>query len=704
VLLLAAVLLLLTLLFPEEGTLFGRLAFTIRQIGGWAVWLAVPALVFAGTRLLRHAPTTTPRTPAERWEPLLIIFVLTFPAIHILTQATFDEAHQGGAAGLLGWALAEPLLIFLGRVLTSLFYLGLLALALAMWRGVTLDDLIRSLIYASGRLRHWAEELAQDPDELSARTVVPEEEDTDPAGRELVAARIRPKAPRPARAHLPPLDLLERGIHRVLPQADIDRAIATIEQTLTDFGLVGAVTEVRQGPSVTQYGVEPGYINRHDAAGDLVRQQKVRISQIANLRADFALALAVSRLRIEAPVPGRGIVGIEVPNMDRAGVRVRDVLDSSAFRTLDAPLGIALGQDVSGSAVAIDLAKMPHLLIAGTTGSGKSVCIKTIITSLIVNNTPDTLQLVLIDPKRVEMLRFNGLPHLLGPVEVEGERIIGVLRWVVSEMERRYALFATANARNLVAWNRMEGHDPLPRLVVLIDELADLMGQFGAETERTLCRLAQMARATGIHLVVATQRPSTDVITGLIKANFPARIAFAVASGTDSRVVLDTGGAEQLLGNGDMLFLSPEASVPMRVQGSFVEDEELERLLAFWEQEIPPPETPPDPPWQAMLVRMKVIEDTDDELEKAIALCQKYDTISASLIQRRLRVGYPRAARIMESLYEMGLVEDPKTGGKTRKSYVSADQEDPLGDWIGQEGQAEESADSDPDPDSDPGA
>lgn len=683
-LVLVAILLLLTLPARHETSWLGAFARLVRQIWGWGVYPLFGGVGALGVWLLAGHWGVRLRAPQRQWLPLLIVFLLTLPSVHILSGANFEDAYLGRAGGLLGWALAEPFLLFFGPLLTGLFYLALVGLALAIWSGRTLDDLVRSLVYASGRLRYWSEQLAQDPDEQPVRTIAPAPEPVAaPAEPPLLAPQTAVLRPKPVRdRRLPGLDLLERGGSQHLPAETIARSIAIIEQTLRDFGLVGEVVDVRQGPSVTQYGVEPGYLTRYDANGELVRNQKVRIAQIANLRADLALALAVPRLRIEAPVPGRGIVGIEVPNPDWATVRVRDVLDSAVFRALNAPLAVALGQDVAGAPIAVDLAKMPHLLIAGTTGSGKSVCMKAIITSLIVNNTPETLRLVLIDPKRVEMIRFNGLPHLLGPTEVEGERIIGVLRWVVAEMERRYALFAEAQARHINAYNRQlgeRGQDTLPFLVVLIDELADLMVQYGAETERTLCRLAQMARATGIHLVVATQRPSTDIITGLIKANFPARISFAVASGIDSRVVLDTAGAEQLLGNGDMLFLSPDASAPQRLQGSFVADEELDRLLEFWQAARPTPPTPQPPPWESLLVRMKVIEDTDDELERAIALCQKYDTISTSLLQRRLRVGYPRAARIMESLYEMGLVENPKTGGKTRKTYVPPDQADPLG-------------------------
>jgi S-DNA-T family DNA segregation ATPase FtsK/SpoIIIE len=354
---------------------------------------------------------------------------------------------------------------------------------------------------------------------------------------------------------------------------------------------------------------------------------------------------------------------------------------------LNTPLAVAMGRDVAGAPVATDLGKLPHLLIAGTTGAGKSICLNALITCLVFNNTPDKLKLVMIDPKKVELIRFNGLPHLLGKVEVEGERVIGVLRWLTAEMDRRYQLFAATGAKHLHDYNskvaRKKDTPTLPNIVVFIDELADLMATFPGDVERTLCRLAQMARATGIHLVVATQRPSTDVITGLIKANFPARASFAVASGVDSRVILDTVGAEQLLGQGDMLFLPPDASSPQRVQGCFVNDDEVEAIVSHWQRTMAGV-APERAPWDDLISRMNFIDDTDDMLEKAIELIQKVDNISTSLIQRRLRVGYPRAARLMEALFEMGLVEDPKEGGKTRRTFVDED-DDPLGDYLSQQ-------------------
>ncbi|HEX9014128.1 MAG TPA: DNA translocase FtsK, partial [Anaerolineaceae bacterium] len=430
------------------------------------------------------------------------------------------------------------------------------------------------------------------------------------------------------------------------------------------------------------YAVEPGYLEKPGPDGQLA-QQKVRVAQISALSRDLALALSAERLRIEAPVPGRSYVGIEVPNNRSSVVRLRSMLESDSFYKVGSPLAVALGKDVSGKPVVADLARMPHLLIAGTTGSGKSVCIASIAACLVMNNTPRDMRLVMIDPKMVELVRFNGLPHILGKVETDQERILNVLRWTLAEMDHRYRLLESARARDLNAYNRkMEkrGAEPLPRLVVVIDELADLMMSAPDQTEHSLVRLAQMARATGIHLVVATQRPSTDVVTGLIKANFPARIAFTVASSIDSRVILDTPGAETLLGKGDMLFLNPESGNPVRAQGVLVTDQEIERVIQFWMKMSPGSEAE-KAPWEEM---MNENGDGPDALvEQAVEVVRGSKRASASLLQRRLRIGYPRAARLIDQLEEMGVVGPSQGGGKEREVLIG-DEEDLQGEETGE--------------------
>ncbi|HNA89876.1 MAG TPA: DNA translocase FtsK, partial [Anaerolineales bacterium] len=389
-------------------------------------------------------------------------------------------------------------------------------------------------------------------------------------------------------------------------------------------------------------------------------------------------ALSAQRLRIEAPVPGKPYVGIEVPNTSSSVVRMKALLESDAFYKVGTPLTIALGRDVSGHPLMADLARMPHLLIAGSTGSGKSVCITALAACLAMNNTPDELRMVMIDAKMVELIRFNGLPHLYGKVETSLERILGVLRWVVVEMEHRYRLLESAHARDLNSYNkkmiRSSDGEPLPRIVVIVDELADLMMSAPDQTEHNLVRLAQMARATGIHLVVATQRPSTDVVTGLIKANFPARLAFAVASGIDSRVILDYTGAESLLGRGDMLFLNPEVGSPIRAQGVYVADVEIERIIAHWQKNYDF-EKEDVPPWETLLKEPDENED-DGLVEQAVSIVRQQQRASASMLQRRLRIGYPRAARLLDQLEEMGVVGPSQGGGKEREVLIS--EEDDL--------------------------
>ncbi len=477
---------------------------------------------------------------------------------------------------------------------------------------------------------------------------------------------------------LPPLELLEDIKFERPSDEEINISAKIIEETVADFDMTVRVVGVKAGPTVTQYAVQPfAEITREDGQKVV---QRVRVTRISALAKDLALALAAPSVRIQAPVPGTNYIGIEVPNVRPGIVSLRPVMESEQFYKIKSPLAIALGREVDGTPYAADLAKMPHLLIGGTTGSGKSVCLRSIATCLVTNNRPDQLKLILIDPKMVELVRFNGLPHLLGRVEVQLDRIIGVLRWLTREMDRRYRLMEAVLARNIDVYNR--GRHPkqrFPHIVVLIDELAELMTQFPDETEHLITRLAQMARATGIHLVVATQRPSTDVVTGLIKANFPARIAFAVASGVDSRVILDSVGAEDLIGRGDMLYQAPEAAAPVRIQGCFVSDREMERIVEFWRSHWPVNDEA-EAPWERMLTRQVIIEETDEMLEEAIRLVQQEGEASASLIQRKLNVGYPRAGRIIDALYRLGVVGPEEAGGRTRKVLIKPD-EDPM-DYI----------------------
>jgi S-DNA-T family DNA segregation ATPase FtsK/SpoIIIE len=469
---------------------------------------------------------------------------------------------------------------------------------------------------------------------------------------------------------LPPIDILDNVPDVEFGQADNMQRARLIEEALASYGVAAKVVQINAGPVVTQFGVEPGWdrkmkeIKERDKDGNIkVRQEevsktRVKVERITSLANDLALALAAPSIRIEAPVPGKSLVGVEVPNTIYGMVSLRSVVETNVFQKLKpkAKLSLALGKGAGGEAVAGDLAKMPHLLIAGATGSGKTVCLNSIVCCLLLQYSPNDLRFIMIDPKRVEMTAFNSVPHLATPVIVDTNKALGTLRWLNQEMDKRYQKLAADGARNIEGYNKSRGGDErLPYLVLVIDELADLMMAGFDEVEHVLCRLAQLARATGIHLIVATQRPSVDVVTGLIKANFPTRISFAVTSQVDSRTILDMGGAEKLLGRGDMLYMPTEAAKPKRLQGCYVSDAERERLVYFWssqqKEEAPSIKieeiTAPTPPGRGEY-------PPDPLLDAARQLAQEHDRISTSFLQRRLHIGYPRAARIMEQLEEEG--------------------------------------------------
>lgn len=548
-------------------------------------------------------------------------------------------------------------------------------------------------------------------------------------------------------------EMLEAGSDQEISNIQIREQVEIIEHTLESFGAPAAVVEINQGPTITQYGVEPSFIEQRSG-----KRTKVKVGKIASLADDLALALAARSIRIQAPVPGKGYVGIEVPNTAKAIVSLRDVMEAEEFQNIKSPLRIGLGQNVAGQPIATDLTKMPHLLIAGTTGAGKSVCVNGIIACLLLQNTPENLKMVMVDPKRVELTGYNGIPHLIAPVVVDMERVVGTLQWAMREMDNRYQRLADIGARNIVEYNKKaprHGQEKMPYIVIIVDELADLMMLSPEDTERGITRLAQMSRATGIHMIIATQRPSVDVVTGLIKANFPARIAFAVASSTDSRVILDSTGAERLLGQGDMLFQSPDAAAPVRMQGCFVNEGELHNIIEYWRRariqsrqaaassepepappipapaptgeaveaatadqapvaapvrrETPKPTPKPTPPpaafpaapaadkekektpdlppivtastrlepsqpplWEELQEEMQKAEEeaekySDELLPEAIALVQKLNKASTSLLQRRFRIGYTRAARLMDIMEEDGIIGPPTGTSKARE-------------------------------------
>ncbi|CAN5747758.1 DNA translocase FtsK [soil metagenome] len=498
-----------------------------------------------------------------------------------------------------------------------------------------------------------------------------------------------------------------------------------IQETLALFGVPADFEGAYKGPSVTQYLIKPGYIER-TIRGEPQRI-KIKVSKIAGLANDLALALAAPSVRIEAPIPGTNYVGIEVPNQEFNTVGLKELMESDIFEQLKGKLRIALGEDVKGQPITSDLTRMPHLLIAGATGAGKSACINSIVCCLLLTNTPDTLRFLMVDPKMVELSTYNGIPHLLSPVVTEVDKAAGVLFWAVKEMERRYTLFSKAGARDLVRYNEYltkRGEKALPYIVIIVDEMADLMMAAPEEVEKHICRLAQMARAVGIHLIIATQRPSVDVITGLIKANFPARIAFAVTSGTDSRVVLDVPGAERLLGRGDMLFMAPDSSKLERLQGTWVGDEEINKVVRYWKgirslentnatEMTSDPDAPPlepdvpassatsttkpnrpttdnrmrpiqqpslpatglsQPPLFDEINAMKAVDARDELFEDAVRLVQEAGRGSVSLLQRKLRIGYSRSARLVDQMEEAGILGPDLGNGQGREVLVGNQQ------------------------------
>ncbi len=462
----------------------------------------------------------------------------------------------------------------------------------------------------------------------------------------------------------PPITIFDNTPGTKADRGNVTKNAGIIEQTLESFGITARVADVNESPSVTQYAIEV-------ALG-------TKLTKVVSLSNDLAMALAApgGQIRVEAPIPGRSLVGIEVPNHSLEVVPIRRILESEVMKNARNKIFVPLGLDVAGLPKVADITKMPHVLIAGQTGSGKSVCINSWIATLLFRASPDELRLIMVDPKRVELTPYNGIPHLLTPVIVEPEKVVSALKWAVAEMERRYKIFTQVGAKNIEGFNNISGIQSLPYIVIFIDELADIMLFSPAEVEDNICRIAQMARATGIHLVLATQRPSVNIITGLIKANIPARMAFAVASMMDSRVILDTPGAEKLLGRGDMLYIPPEQAKPSRVQGCFVSDKEITRLVDFlktqrvgeYNDEIlkQPVKSP-----NALSPNMNVVdgENHDALFTQAVELTRNSGKASASFFQRHLRVGYARAASILDEMEKAGII-GPVNGAKAREILI----------------------------------
>lgn len=652
---------------------------------GWVRYLLPVVLIVYGAALLRSPDIVL------RWTTHLGMVLLAISLTGIahwyysLSDDALSLAADGHGGGYLGYGIAWPLTRVTGSAASLIILLALLLISLL----VVFNTSLRHLAEHGSRLPLWMRRLfprgsrqnEPDMDEQAhgafqgsfakrtfdqSQTEDDETESLDakPKGKkdaDLESFGLEPEPPRSRAApHVElPLDLLENNSGK--PRSgDIKLNSERIQKTLANFGIPVEMGEVNVGPTVTQYTLKPS--------------DGVKLSQIITLANDLALALAAHPIRIEAPIPGKSLVGIEVPNQSVALVSLKEILLSEEFKNRKTNLTIGLGKDVSGRSVVANLETMPHLLIAGATGSGKSVCINNVIISLLYQNQPDDLKFILVDPKRVELTVYNDIPHLITPVITEVRKTVNALRWSVAEMDRRYRMLSDAGARNISGYNRIAGVPKLPYIVIMIDELADLMASSANEVEGAIVRLAQMARAVGIHLVVATQRPSVDVITGLIKANITTRIAFSVASLIDSRTIIDSSGAEKLLGNGDMLYVAGDMKKPQRLQGAYVSDDEIKRISDHLHLQA-------NPEYEETVVTRTTGSDgngggeesvDDDMYEEAKAVVLQAGKASASLLQRRLRVGYARAARLLDIMEEQGVI-GPLDGARPREVLLQED-------------------------------
>ncbi|MFZ2299845.1 MAG: DNA translocase FtsK 4TM domain-containing protein [Candidatus Moraniibacteriota bacterium] len=746
VFLFALSLLFLLAYFSAAGVLGEWLDTMLGMLLGWGKWLLPLLLVAAGILFLKRRTTTL--ADAVRFIGLILGFFAVLGLLHLYsgdeTKELLKVAREGQGGGFIGFGFAYVLGNFTGKAAGTIILIALFAAGVIAAFNVSLiqsferlrDGLKRKTedagtgepgvvepIAAEEQNETAFPEAARDTalpagagDSLAANNIrnlqfhdekmeisIDEEMKPDDSAPAAVPAPVRKRASRRARLvrwELPPVDLMESTTGQAIG-GDTERNRHIIQSTLKYFGIEVEPGEVRVGPTVTQYTFRPAF--------------GVKLSRITTLSNDLALALAAQSIRIEAPIPGQSLIGIEIPNKAVAVVRFKAFLESREFRDRKSDLMLVLGQDVAGKNLLGDLRKMPHLLIAGRTGSGKSVCINTLLLSLLYQNSPEDLKLILVDPKRVELSAYKGIPHLKTDVIVDNKKVVNVLRWAVGEMERRYKLLEEAHAKDLALYRekcargemktvvdaesgkvREENLEPLPYIVIVIDEMADLMVAHGKEVESVIIRLAQMSRAIGIHLILATQRPSVEVITGLIKANIPTRIAFQVTTQIDSRTILDTGGAEKLLGNGDMLYSPSEGTEIKRLQGVFVSDDEVKRVTAFFrkqkedlgEDEIGEGFDAPDIGQSSITEALDAMDNgskDDDMYEEAKRLTITTGKASTTSFQTAFSIGYPRAARLMHLLEEngvVGMVDGKKKVllGKTDNIASDTDNEKKYGD------------------------
>lgn len=584
------------------------------------------------------------------WEQILSLF-----SSQVVTSITFFFAFIVGFVVLFDTNIAQLLKI----ISQSLLFIKKITIGLSSKKSTKIKSTREDAVYSpiNSEAPPPKEKIFKDDYVVGIPPVV------KTAGNSIFSGPILSSSSHQAWAY-PPLSIFDDTPGTKADRGDVRKNAGIIEQTLDSFGITARVADVNNSPSVTQYALEV-------ALG-------TKLAKIMSLSNDLAMALAApgGQIRVEAPIPGRSLVGIEVPNRSLEIVPIRAVLESEAMKNARSKITVPLGLDVAGLPKVADIGKMPHVLIAGQTGSGKSVCINSWISTLLFRASPDEVRLIMVDPKRVELTPYNGIPHLLTPVIVEPEKVVSALKWAVAEMEHRYKRFNEVGAKNIEGYNNTSGFQSLPYILILIDELADIMLFSPAEVEDNICRIAQMARAVGIHLILATQRPSVNIITGLIKANIPARLAFAVASMMDSRVILDSPGAEKLLGRGDMLYIPPDLAKPIRIQGCFVSDKEISRLVDFLKTQkvgeyndeiVKQPVKSPN----TLSPNVNVVDGQDHDalFNEAVELIRNTGKASASFMQRHLKVGYARAARILDEMQAAGLV-GPVNGAKARDILI----------------------------------
>ncbi|MDD2553786.1 MAG: DNA translocase FtsK [Desulfotomaculaceae bacterium] len=707
------------LLLPDAGLLSGFIEKTLKSIAGEGRFIFPFLLILIGAKLVRKRAQAS---ISERMYGVILLFLVALALFHLVipVEDSFSAGLAGDGGGLIGALISFVTIKSFGIIGTYVILITFGLIALLLLTNLSTAAMVKSFTVkvrqtfknAARGIMNFLFEEVEDEDEKAAEPSSPVIIDHEGEQFSIVKRQSRIKEKRekekipvpPATKknveisseiaeesiteeqkeaeeifpvftksnmqelssfQLPPISILARS-HRIKNNRmskDISENIRILEETLESFGVKAKILQVSRGPAITRYEIQP--------------PPGVKVSRIVSLADDIALSMAAPDVRIEAPIPGKAAVGIEVPNKEISMVHLRDLLESQEFVQSGSKLTIALGKDIAGNPEVADLAKMPHLLIAGATGSGKSVCLNTLIASILFKATPDEVKLLMIDPKMVELATYNGIPHLVYPVVTDSKKAATALRWAVREMERRYEFFAQAGVRDITRYNKLfknkepGGGQPLPMIVVIIDELADLMMVAPADVEDAVCRLAQMARAAGIHLVVATQRPSVDVITGLIKANIPSRISFAVSSQIDSRTILDMAGAEKLLGKGDMLFYPVGASKPVRIQGAYLSDREVEDLVNYLKKQA-------EPVYDEEILSSEPEGETmpqieDELLPQAVKILIESGHASISMLQRRLHIGYARAARLIDIMEQRGIVGGYE-GSKPRSILMTLEQ------------------------------